>query len=176
MRGSLIAGDSLNFFTEVVDRLPGDGYVLKYRMVPVSGGTPITFSAVTDGAGYRVILTSAITAGWISGEYAWTSYVERGAERYTVEQGRTEISPDPVAATIAYDPRPLAERTLADLRKALANFDPMTKSYKIADRERVFSSTAEILQLIKYWENESERDKVASGAMRPGSRFIHTRI
>jgi hypothetical protein len=67
-----------------------------------------------------------------------------------------------------------ATNALAQLKDALAAWNPMRKRYRIGDREMEFNSTADILALIRYWEGELQRATRAARAaagLPTGGRF-----
>jgi hypothetical protein len=175
----LIAGDSLSILTSVADRPATDGWTLKLRMVPRGAGSVIALTAAAEGASYRFTAAAASTASYAAGNYTWATWVERGAESYSVESGQLVIAPDPRTAAAGYDGRSLAQRTLDDLRAAFATFSATggtTRRYRIGDREREFNSAADILTLLRYWEQQVEAEDVLAGRKEQLGRRIHTRI
>lgn len=180
MQQELIAGDTLNFLTSVPDYLASDGWALHFRLVPRTGANPaITIDAVAEGDDYRTQVVAANTSAYAADSYTWISWVTKGAEVYTIESGQITIRPNPRSVAAGYDGRSLAEKSLADLRTAFATFtatNGTTRSYRIADRERVFNSASDILVQISYWEREVARETntalAALGKARGGRFYI----
>lgn len=181
MQTQLIAGDTLNYRVTVRSYPSSEGWVLKFRLVPRSGvGTAILLTApASDDDTYLVQAQTGITAAWAPGQYGWASWVENnGGERYTIEAGQLEVLPDPATTAVGIDSRSLPRRTLEDLIKARAEWavsQGRTRSYKIADRERVFASAAELDQELRYWEGQVAAEdsalRLAKG-LRPKNRIL----
>lgn len=179
MQANLVAGDTLNFLTATPGYSAADGWLLKFRLVPLStSGTPIQINTTPEGADHRAQVAPAVTATWIAGAYSWTSWVERSGETYTVNTGQISIAPDPRTVAAGYDNRSQTRRALDDARTALAAYNPTVRSYKIADRERVFNSAGDIIKLITYLEQQVAVEDAQSGnSSGPKlSRRIFTRL
>lgn len=178
MQQELIAGDSLNFVSSTPGYPASAGWMLKFRLIPrAAGGTPIDLTAVAEGDDHRVAVAAATTAQWVAGAYSWTSWVEAAGETYTLEGGQIVVQPDPRQAAAGYDNRSLAVRTLEDLMAAKAGWDTTSgrqRRYRIGEREMEFASEAEILQKIKFWQFEVQREtnaaRLAKG-LSAGNRF-----
>jgi hypothetical protein len=180
MQQELIAGDTLNFLTTVTGYSAADGWVLNWRLVPRTIANPaIVLTSTAEGSDYRTQSPAATTATWAADAYTWTSWVSKGAEVYTVDSGQITIKPNPRTVAAGYDGRSEARKALEQARAALTTYTAsqgMTKSYKIADRERVFNSAAEIIKLITYLEAQvTEEERLAGRAEKP-SRRIYSRI
>lgn len=161
MQRELIAGDTLNFLASAPLYPASAGWVLKYRLAPRTvGGSVISFTATAEGDDYRVNVAAATTASWGPDNYSWSSWVERGAEKYTVESlGQISVKPDPRTAAAGYDGRSVARKALDDARAALASWTPTKRRYRIADREMEFNGTADIIKAINYWELEVQKEQ-----------------
>lgn len=174
------AGDTLNFATSATAYPAGAGWVLKYRLVPRNASdSAIDLTSSAEGDDHRVLIAAATTAGWKAGDYSWTSWVEKAAEVYSVDSGQITVRPDPRLVAAGYDARSQAVRAVADLKEALATFTAskgLVASYKIADREMVFKSTADIIKLISYWEGQVNKEDLAAGRRPAFSGRILTRI
>lgn len=174
----LIVGDTLQFETAVPDYPAVLGYALTYRLVPRAGGAPITISATAAGNNYAVNVAAATTAAWTPGDYAWAAYVSLAGARYTVGTGQITLRPDPGAMAAGTDTRTQAERALADLKAALAAWTPTRKSYQVGDVAMTFNSSADILQLISYWERQVLSEKAAAalarGLANPNKVYVRT--
>lgn len=128
MREQLIAGDALDFETAVPDYPASDGWVLTYKLIPVSaGGTVYTITATTadDGESYAVEVSSATTANWTAGEYTWAAYVTLSGERHVVDPegmcARLTIKSNPATATSAWDVRSATQKAYDDCLVAMAD-------------------------------------------------------
>jgi hypothetical protein len=95
---------------------------------------------------------------------------------YTVETSQLSIAANPRTAAAGTDTRSQARRALDDARAAFAAWSPLQRRYRIADREREFNSPADILVVIRFWEQQvAVEDRVAGRAENIGRR-IYTRI
>jgi hypothetical protein len=178
MQQQLIAGDSLNFTTSAPDYPASQGWLLRYRLIPRGTGAPIEFNALAEGDIYRVQQPASATTNWAAGEYSWAAWVEKGAEKYTVDQGQITIRPDPRTVTAGYDGRSVAQKALEDAKAAFAAFTASNgtkRKYRIGEREMEFRSTEEIIQQIHYWEGqvrvEEQADRLAKG-LRPKNKIL----
>ena len=179
MQSELVAGDTLEFSTEVPDYPATDGWTLKYRLAPRAGGLAVTLTAVANGDAYDIEATPTETASWVAGEYGWFSWVEKTGARQTLESGQLTVKPNP--ATVTGDTRTQASKAVDDLKAALATWNATNgrvKSYSIAGRSMEFDTSASILELLSYWQgqlfSEQQADRLAKG-MNSG-RHIYLRF
>ena len=157
----LTLGGTLNFTTSVADYLPTDGWTLKYRLVPRSAGTPIDITSSQDSADsslHRVQIAAVITATWGAGAYSWASWVEKGTEKYDVDDGVITLLPDPRTAT-TLDSRSPARKALDDAKAAFAAWSPTSQKYRIGDREMQFATRGDIIGVVSFWETEVQREE-----------------
>lgn len=78
---------------------------------------------------------------------------ERGSFTFTLSAG---------TAGAAFDPRSVAEKTVAMLEKALSgSADPTVKSYQINNRRIDRYSATELLDLLQYWRKRVAAEKAA---------------
>lgn len=172
MEQQLFAGDSLNFVTSVTDYLASDGWTLKYRLVPRAAGAAYELTAVAEGDGYRVQVSATTTAAWVAGKYSWVSWVEKGAESYTVEKGQIEIAPNLRSATTA-DTRSQAEQALDAIRLTLqGKATTGMQSYQIEGRQLSSYSIAELIMLEGRYQLEVNRERRAAGLSVGGSKIL----
>lgn len=179
MQAKLIAGDSLNFTTQVPDYPASDGYALTYRLVRRDGATSaITITAVGDGDGYVVNVVPGTTAGWAPGRYAWAAYVTRASERYTVETGDLEVLPDPAVSSAPLDLRSRARRAYDDLIAARATWvatNGRVKRFSIAGRDMEYKDAAELDREIAFWARQVGDEQAGAdleSGRRPKNRIL----
>ena len=179
----LIAGDSLDFTTEVAKYPADEGWTLKYRLVPrftSPAQAPITLTATTyETSGYRVQLDTTSTAAWAAGVYSWASWVEKTGQRVTLEQGgELTVAPDPNAITAGTDLRSDAEVALAAI-KALIKGKATTgqEHYQINGRELRSYPLPDLIRLQSRLEREVNAERAAAGLekYRGGIQPIYTR-
>lgn len=180
MQSQLEAGTTLNYEATVAHYPSGEGWTLRYRLVPQSASAAaidILATPAGDGRSYLVQASAAQTSAWTPGAYSYAAWVTNGAgEVYPAQSGFIEILPDPRQAAPGSDLRSQARRALDDARAAFAAWSPLQRRYKIADREREFNSAADILVVIRYWEQQVAIEDRLAGRAEPISRRIYTRI
>jgi len=115
---TLRAGDTITWRKTLASYPATDSWVLYYRLIAASHKYDIT--AAAEGSNHLVTVSATTSAAWVSGEYAWTSWVIKSGERHTIEQGRLTILPDLAAVTASgYDGRTHAQIMLAAIKSAL---------------------------------------------------------
>lgn len=179
MQQELISGDSLNFVTQLPDFPATASWVLKFRLVPRTSSNPaISLTAAAEGADHRTTASATVTATWAPDAYTWTSWVEKGIEKYTVESGQITIRPDPRTVAAGYDGRSQAEKALADAKTAFAAWTPTQRRYRIGDREMEFAAKAEIVGVVSFWGIQVKRERRAKALAegRPDPRNTYVRL
>ena len=179
MQQILIAGDTLDFDVSVPDYPATAGYTLKYRLVPRAAGSAITITATANGAAYAVEVAPATTAGWASGEYSWSSWVEISGARYTVDSGQITIKPDPATLTAGTDTRSAArqiyESLVTQYQTHVTNGQAFVGEYEIGGRRMKFDNKADWIKTISYWKSQvAAEDRAANIAAgrEPGNRLL----
>jgi hypothetical protein len=163
MQERIRVGDTLDFTTTLVDYPASSGWVLTYRLIPRTSGTPISIVGTASGDDHRTSAVASTTATWTAGEYSWVGYVDLSGEHYVVDEGVVTLLPNLATAT-AYDGRSKAAKALEDAETALANFQATggrVKRYSIAGREMEFDGAGDILKLVSYWRVEVMRERAA---------------
>lgn len=113
---SVTAGDTIRWRKSLSD-YPATAWTLKYRLINAAGKIDITAGA--NGSDYLIDVPAVTSAAWMAGDYDWQSYVEKGAERYTVSVGRIVIAPNLAAQPGGYDNRSYARKVLDAIEAAL---------------------------------------------------------
>jgi hypothetical protein len=183
MQKALIAGDALSFDTLVPSYSAADGWTLTYRLVPRTTGTAISFncSAAADGISYSAAVSSATTAVWPAGHYAWFASVSKAGERFVVDQGSIEIRPDPATLT-AFDNRSAARQTLDALKAAYQSYASAGQGgvaeYSIGGRTMKFRNAADLILQIEKMERvvAKEEEEANRSAGRPPTGRFYTRF
>jgi hypothetical protein len=95
-----------------------------FALYPASAGWALSFSlyrygkpviqidATPSGDGFSISVPAATTAGKAAGQWQWTAYVTKGADRFTVETGTVTLKPDLAVATETTDLRSENEKIL----------------------------------------------------------------
>lgn len=151
---SFVAGDTLRFEVTLEGYPANAGNTLKYRLAKIGGGTPIDITATAAADKHLVEVLPATTTSWAAGDYSWTSWIENGADSYTIDQGLVTIKANPRTATAGTDSRSYARRMLAALEAALlqhAQTGTLAASYQINGRSMTFRSAKELRDERDYW-------------------------
>ena len=112
------AGDTLSWRVTLADYPASQGWALAYRLVPMSGATPITFSATSSGNDHVISIAAATSAAWAAGAYTLIGTVTKAAERYSVYQASHTVLPN-LAVSTGYDARSHARKMLTAIEAAL---------------------------------------------------------
>jgi hypothetical protein len=183
MLDQLTAGDSLSFVTCVPDYPADDGWVLRFRLAPVTAGNAaIELLASAQGRDHLVSEAAATTTSWLAGTYGWTSWVERAGTVYTVSSGRVTILANPRTATVATDTRSPAERRLADLQAAydahISSGQAAVAEYTIGGRGMKFRDLAALISAIERAKTDVLQERRAARILRgqPGRQQLVTRM
>jgi len=173
----LTAGDTLDFTTAVPDYLASAGWTLKYRLAPRVSGTAIDITSTADGDDHQVSVLAATTITWAAGYYAWSAYVEKAAERYTVDRGELQIRPASTTLAAGNDLRSFAKKTLDAVEALLAGKSDVVE-YQIAGRSIKKMSFAELMKARSLLQAEVEGEQVAANLANGlgGARRIQVRF
>ena len=167
MRDRVIAGDTLDFVTTLPDYPASGSYTLKYRLAPRSSGSAIDITCAADGDDHRCGAAASVTALWAAGEYSWSCWVEKGAERYSGTKypwrGECTILPNP-ATTATYDARSPARKALDSINAALATYAEKAHvvEYEIGGRRMKFNSNGDLLVMRDKLKAEVWREDAAA--------------
>lgn len=176
---SIRAGDSASWEADVPAYPSASGWQLSYRILSASGAALEFDATASTGTTWSVALTAAQTANLAAGAASLVAYVEKGSgpslERATLYVLPLLVERDLVAAK-TFDGRTDNQRALADLRTALASHagKATVEEYEIAGRRMKFRRPAEILVLIRFYEQEVARERNAGtvGLGGVGSRIL----
>lgn len=141
----LQAGDTIQWQRTLPDYPAGDGWALAYRFI--NQASRIDVVSVADGDVHRISIAAATSSAYVPGDYTWTAFVTRGADRYTIGQGRVTIRHDLASQAAGFDARSEAQRALDDLRSALLKWlstSGHVQEYEIAGRRMRFATADEI--------------------------------
>lgn len=146
MQDRIVSGDTLDFMTSLPD-YPAATYTLKFRLVPRTSGTPVTITCTASGDDHRCTADAATTAAWTAGDYAWFSWVEKGAERYSVSEGQAVVVANPATQT-TFDNRSASRIALDAVEAVIANRATLDQEeYSIAGRSLKRTPMADLLRL-----------------------------
>lgn len=141
---SLIAGDTWTW-TRALPQYAGptwaatvyfENSVRQFSVAGSASGTTHTFT-----------IARVTTADYQPGEYRWRLSVTDGTSRYTIEQGRTVVLPDPAAAG-TIDTREHPRKVLAAIEAYLENPANLSAaSFSVRDRTLGRYTLTEILKM-----------------------------
>lgn len=99
-------------WTEGVALYPASaGWALSFSLYRY-GQPVIRIDASASGDDFTISVPAATTGGKAAGQWHWTAYVSRGADRSTVETGTVTLKPDLAAADSTTDLRTENEKIL----------------------------------------------------------------
>ena len=164
----ITAGDTLDFNTSVPDYPAGSGWTLKYRLAPRSAGTAIDLTAAANGDDYTVTATATTTLNWATGYYTWTAFVEKGAERYTVDRGQLQIRASSTTLAAGTDTRTHARKVLDAIEALIESKGAAdVMEYTIGNRSIKIMGMADLLVWHSRYsamvQNEDRAERVANG-------------
>lgn len=167
---TIIAGDSLDFASDVPGYPATDGWTLKYVLVPrfsTPAQSPITLTAATyETTRYRVQVDPTVTEDWTPGIYTWSNYVEQAGQRITREYGsELTVAANPATMAAGTDQRSDAVKALASAKAALTAYtanNGAVQEYAINGRRMTFRSADDITALIKHLQGEVVREQRAA--------------
>ena len=176
---TLRAGDSATWTVDAPGYSAADGWLLKYRLLFVSG-SPVDIATTGTGTAYTATLTSTATLPFIVGQATLVKWAEKTGSRVTLAQFPVAILQNlAVAGTL--DGRSANAIALANARAALATavaggqFNVITAH--VDGREITFRSVKEITDLINHYKREVAAENAANAVLfgvAPGR--IYTRM
>ncbi|PZP97513.1 MAG: hypothetical protein DI587_17090 [Variovorax paradoxus] len=172
-RKHIVAGDTLRFAVALPEYPASAGWQLFYRLVPQDAGqAAIDLLAVGQGDEHLLDAPAAVTAGWVQGAYAWSSWVVRNGETYSVAQGLVAVQPNPRTLNAGHDARTPARKALDAADQALATYGnkAWTQSYSINGRSMTFTSSEKFMAWRSLLRSEVQREEAAAGLGGPGNR------
>lgn len=115
-----VTGDTLSSTQSVPGYPASAGWVLHYRLVPRDhGGSAITFNSTASGDEHVITVLASTTAGWAAGAYTWATWVVNGAQSFSLEQGTTQLLPNPRTTAGPLDLRSESQIALDNVRATL---------------------------------------------------------
>ena len=153
----IIAGDLITWKKSLSDYPASAGWTLKYSLR--GGGTTIDIIATVDGDDHLISIPKATTAAWQAGTYRWQSYIEKGAERYTLNFGTIIIKPSFEALAANYDTRSHVKKVLDALESIIAGKATAdVAQYTIAGRSLTKFSPEELIKWRDYYSDKYQTE------------------
>lgn len=113
---NIVAGDSIEWVDLLASYLSPE-WSLKYSLVCPLGKIEFISAPDADSGGHLFSISSAITALWQPGKYAYQVYATSGTDRKTVGRGFLTIEID-LSTQDVYDARPLLDREIEAVENA----------------------------------------------------------
>ncbi len=175
----IYAGDTLEFTTSAPDYPASAGWTLKHRLAPRVAGAEIDIVAAASGDDHLTSASAATTAGWATGWYTYTTFVEKGAERYTLERGQLQVLSASTNLADGTDGRSHARKVLDAIEAVIegrASLDQ--QEYAINGRSLKRMPIADLLKLRQLYRAEVAGEEVASrlAAGLGGGRKVQVRL
>lgn len=156
---SVAAGDTVTWRRTLDDYPASAGWALGY--VLINGTAKVTISSTASGDDHLVSVAASTTTGWTAGTYAWRARVTKGAEVYTVGEGRMTVRPSFGAST--FDARTHARKTLEAVEAVIeGRASSAVLEYEIAGRRLKNIPVAELLSLRDRYRTEVTREEAAA--------------
>jgi hypothetical protein len=160
---SFIAGDTVKWTRSFTDYKASDGWVLKYNL---RGTASINLTATASGDDHLISIAAAATAAYTAGQYKWIATVEKESERYTVDEGYTEIKENYATAASITDEMITLQAQLAAIDAYVAT-NYKHSSYSIAGRSLTQYSVADLFvlrdRLARQLKSLKDAEKVRRG-------------
>jgi hypothetical protein len=172
---SVAAGDTVTWRRTLDDYPASAGWSLGYVLINGTAKITVTSSASADD--HLVLVPASTTTSWAAGTYAWRARVTKGAEVYTVGEGRITVRPSFGSSTL--DARTHARKTLESVEAVIeGRASSAVLEYEIAGRRLKNIPVADLLALRDRYRAEVTREEaaaaVASGA--PDRRRVFVRF
>ena len=176
-----VTGDSLSNTLSLPGYPASAGWVLHYRLVPRDhGGDALTFNSTASGDDHVIAVPAATTAAWAAGAYAWASWVVNGAQSFSLEQGTTQLLPNPRTTSAGpLDLRTPAQIALDNVRLTIqgkATADVL--KYEINGRSLERYPMRELIALETHLQTQVNRESRAAAlaAGKPDTRRYAVRL
>jgi hypothetical protein len=169
----MLAGDTWEWTRELAD-YPATAWsaVVYFEKADAS----FSVSGVASGTAHVFTISATTTAGYRAGKYRWRLAVFSEDVRKTVEEGYTEVQPDPAAAG-NFDHRTTARVALENIEAFLR--DPtnlQAASYSLGGRSLSRWSRADLLVERDKWKleakSESAAERIAAGLGNPRRLYV----
>lgn len=173
---SITAGDTIAWVKSLTDYPASAGWVLKYRLINASNKYDIV--ATSSGDDFHINVLASTSSSYAAGLYDLQAFVEKAGERYTISSGRLQIFPDLAAQATGYDNRSTARKILDALLSAYqsaAENRAFVQEYEIAGRHMKFSTAADWIAQINYWQSQvkaEERAQNINNGMASGNKLL----
>lgn len=127
----------------------------------LKGPSALTHAVAKEGAFWKVSISSKETDTLQPGRYAVYLRFTSGETVKTFAYGATEVFQKPEDLEDSHDPRSRAEKALEEAEQALMNFKSgkRVQSYSIDGRSMTFTSTTDILAIVRYWRARVEAER-----------------
>ncbi len=155
--------------------LASPDWVLKYA---IRGAVSLDLTASPDGSGWSTEVTAVQSATLTAGTYYWQAFVEKGAERCTVGQGRLTVLPQLSAESGTYDGRSQARKDLEAVQAAMRSMvaGGAVQAYTIGNRQLQRMQMSDLIMLernLKYAVSQEEKQqKIANGEGNPDTLLV----
>lgn len=158
----ITAGDTVSWVASLPAYPASAGWVLKYRLL--NAAAKIDIASAASGDDHTVNVTAANSAAWAPGRYVVQAYVEKGADRHTVDSGHIQVDRNLAAESAGYDTRTTAETILDQLMTAYlaaSASKSWVAEYTIGDKTMRFSQKSDWIMEINFWKRQVHAERVA---------------
>lgn len=175
----LAAGDTLKFYKALSDFSAADGWTLTYYIRGNGTGMAQSYSNVNDNGDYLISVSKRDTAEWTVGKYRFEGFVYKGGERYRVDYGEFQVTPDFQAGTAALDYRTDNQKALDAITATLKGTASIAeKQFQIGGKMIERFSPSELIKLKSYFDKECQKEQAAEDVAlgKRSGKTIHVRL
>lgn len=167
------AGDTLAWLITNADYSASDGWQLHYTLINATN--KIQIDGTASGANHAINVIAANTASYVAGDYAWQSYVTKGAERYTVATGNIKVKPN-IASLTNFDSRTHVKKTLDAIESYLENRNVAVQDYEISGRRLRYIPIPDLIKLRDTYRIEYNSEQAANNPSLRGKNKLQVRL
>lgn len=173
---SFTAGDTVKWKKTLADYPASAGWTLTYYAIQHNHKFNATASA--SGDDFLITLSSATTAGYITGEYYWESYVSKAGERFKVGSGTLHVTEN-LATANNFDARSHAKKTLEAIEAVIEGRATVDQQeYQIGNRSLKRMPIADLIVFAEKYramvKSEENAEAIAQG--KSGKNKIYVRF
>jgi hypothetical protein len=116
------AGDTISWTKALNDYPADDGWILSYAFRGEKGDGKLDVIATNESGTHTALISATDSALMRPGIWVWNSYATLGADRHTVGNGTTQVTPNLAATNFATDLRTSVKKAYDNAREAMETF------------------------------------------------------
>lgn len=173
----LAAGDTLNFKRQVENHTADDGWTMTYYIRGNGTGMVQSYSNINATGDFIFLVDKRDTVDWTVGQYFFSGYVYKDGDRFKVDQGEFEVTPDFQSGTGALDVRSDNQKALDAIVATInGSASYAEQSFEINGKQIVRFTIGELLKAKAYLEDEVAKEKASLDQEINGTNSTSIRI